>query len=72
MPIPDAHRVNGNPLMGPWPEGFDTLVVGMGCFWGVERQRGALTTEIARSTSSSLPSRTTSSILRPGAAPDQW
>jgi peptide-methionine (S)-S-oxide reductase len=37
MPIPAAHYTNGNPLVGPWPDGFQTLVVGMGCFWGAER-----------------------------------
>ncbi len=37
MPVPAAHKVNGNPLTGPWPEGLETLVVGMGCFWGAER-----------------------------------
>lgn len=37
MPVPDAHAVNGAPLKGPWPDGMDTLVVGMGCFWGAER-----------------------------------
>lgn len=35
--VPAEHFVNGNPLVGPWPEGHDTLVVGMGCFWGAER-----------------------------------
>lgn len=34
---PGNHFVNGNPLAGPYPEGIDTLVVGMGCFWGAER-----------------------------------
>ena len=38
MPVPDRHFVNGNPLKGPWPAGFETLVVGMGCFWGAERK----------------------------------
>ena len=37
VPVADTHRVNGNPLTGPWPDGLDTLVVGMGCFWGAER-----------------------------------
>ena len=37
MPVPEAHAVNGHPLQGPWPEGLDTLVVAMGCFWGAER-----------------------------------
>ena len=34
---PGNHFVNGNPLAGPYPDGIDTLVVGMGCFWGAER-----------------------------------
>jgi peptide-methionine (S)-S-oxide reductase len=29
--------VLGNPLTPPWPEGFQQIVVGMGCFWGAER-----------------------------------
>lgn len=33
----ERHFVNGNPLKGPYPEGFQTAVFGMGCFWGVER-----------------------------------
>ena len=37
MRVPEAHRVNGNPLKGPFPEGLETLYVAMGCFWGAER-----------------------------------
>ncbi len=37
MEIPDRHFVNGHPLEGPWPEGVETAVFGMGCFWGAER-----------------------------------
>lgn len=38
-PIPTAtnHFVNGHPLKGPYPDGFETAVFGMGCFWGAER-----------------------------------
>ena len=38
-PIPTAehHFVNGHPLKGPYPDGFELVQVGMGCFWGVER-----------------------------------
>jgi peptide-methionine (S)-S-oxide reductase len=39
-PIPTAERhfVNGNPLKGPYPAGFETAMFGMGCFWGAERK----------------------------------
>lgn len=38
MQIAEKHFVNGARLVGPWPEHCDTLVVGMGCFWGAERK----------------------------------
>ena len=38
MRVPAAHFVNGAALVGPWPAGVETLVVGMGCFWGAERK----------------------------------
>ena len=38
MPVPEEHFVNGNPLTGPWPSGFETIVFGLGCFWGAERK----------------------------------
>ena len=37
MSVPDEHFVNGKPLRGPWPDGLETLIVGMGCFWGAEK-----------------------------------
>ncbi len=37
MPVPDKHDVLGTPLKGPFPEGVDTAIFGMGCFWGAER-----------------------------------
>ena len=38
MPVPAEHFELGTPLVGPWPQGYETLVVGMGCFWGAERK----------------------------------
>ena len=37
MPVAPAHVVLGTPMTPPFPEGFRQVVVGMGCFWGVER-----------------------------------
>lgn len=33
----ETHFVNGRPLTLDVPEGFEVVVFGMGCFWGVER-----------------------------------
>ena len=38
MPVPEAHYVNGHPLVPPFPEGLERAVFGMGCFWGAERK----------------------------------
>ena len=37
LPTAEEHFVNGRPLKGPYPEGAEMAVFGMGCFWGVER-----------------------------------
>lgn len=51
-PIPTAelHFVNGRPLKGPYPDGLETIYLGMGCFWGAERliwkQKGVWVTSV--------------------------
>ncbi len=37
MPVPARHEVLHTPLKPPFPEGVETVVFGMGCFWGAER-----------------------------------
>ena len=38
IPTAERHFVNGNPLQGPYPAGFETAVFAMGCYWGAERK----------------------------------
>jgi peptide-methionine (S)-S-oxide reductase len=35
--VPETHFVLGTPLEPPFPEGVETVIFGMGCFWGAER-----------------------------------
>ena len=37
MPVPERHDVLGTPITPPFPDGYESLVVGLGCFWGAER-----------------------------------
>jgi peptide-methionine (S)-S-oxide reductase len=38
IPVPEAHYVNGHRLKPPFPDGMQTAMFGMGCFWGAERR----------------------------------
>ena len=50
MPVPDRHYVNDSSLKPPFPEGMETALFGLGCFWGAERkfwqQQGVFTTAV--------------------------
>jgi peptide-methionine (S)-S-oxide reductase len=35
--VQSPHEVLGNPIVPPFPDGYETAVFGMGCFWGAER-----------------------------------
>jgi peptide-methionine (S)-S-oxide reductase len=36
--VPRLHAVLGTPLEGPWPEGTQVAYLGLGCFWGAEKE----------------------------------
>ncbi|CAN5226861.1 peptide-methionine (S)-S-oxide reductase MsrA [soil metagenome] len=36
--VSESHYVNGNRIVAPFPEGLETAVFGLGCFWGAERR----------------------------------
>ncbi len=46
----NKHYVNGNPIQPPFPDGLETALFGLGCFWGAERkfwqQDGVFTTAV--------------------------
>ena len=37
IPTAETHFVTGRPLKGPYPPETETILLGMGCFWGAER-----------------------------------
>ncbi len=37
MPVPETHFVNKNRLKGPFPDGLEVAMFGLGCFWGAEK-----------------------------------
>jgi len=38
MPVAPRHAVLGTPMVPPFPDGFESVIVGLGCFWGAERK----------------------------------
>ena len=38
MPVPEKHFVLGTPLKPPFPGEMESVLFGMGCFWGAERR----------------------------------
>jgi len=37
VPVQEAHLILGTPLDGPYPDGTEIAMFGLGCFWGAER-----------------------------------
>jgi peptide-methionine (S)-S-oxide reductase len=37
IPTASTHFVNGAPLKGPYPQGSEIAMFGLGCFWGAEK-----------------------------------
>lgn len=50
MVVSPQHKVLGSPLQELFPEGFEKIVFGLGCFWGAERrfwqQEGVFSTAV--------------------------
>jgi peptide-methionine (S)-S-oxide reductase len=50
MPVPETHFVKGTPLKPPFPARLQTVIFGMGCYWGAERyfweRQGVYTTAV--------------------------
>jgi peptide-methionine (S)-S-oxide reductase len=38
IPTSDTHMISGRNLKGPYPEGFETIIFALGCYWGAERK----------------------------------
>ena len=38
IPTATHHFVNGAPLKGPYPDGVEMAMFGLGCFWGAEKR----------------------------------
>jgi peptide-methionine (S)-S-oxide reductase len=38
IPTAETHFVSGRNLKGPYPEGLETIVFALGCYWGAERK----------------------------------
>ena len=38
IPTAKEHFINRHPLQGPYPQGLEKAMFGMGCFWGAERK----------------------------------
>ncbi len=53
LPVNPTHFIFGNSMVGPFPSGSEMIMVGMGCFWGVERKfweaPGIITTAVGYS-----------------------
>ncbi|HEV7732728.1 MAG TPA: peptide-methionine (S)-S-oxide reductase MsrA [Candidatus Binatia bacterium] len=38
MPVPPKHAVLGTSMTPPFPDGLESAIFGIGCFWGAERK----------------------------------
>ena len=69
MPVTERHVVLDTPLEPPFPEGTETAIFGMGCFWGAERLfwqlPGVYTTAVGYAGGTTPNPRLRGDVLRP-------
>ena len=67
LPDPRPHTVLGTPITGPWRDGQEHIVLGLGCFWGAEKLLWQIDGVESRSAPAATPNPTYREVL-PGSA----
>src|SRR5436305_431898 len=62
------HAVTGRAIQPPFPDGLETAVVGLGCFWGPDRHRAGARRPLLlrRGLPPAVPPQEPRRLLRPG------